>query len=141
MSYNGIGLQTTRGSGTNGYVQTNKFHRSASRLQRTEWRDLKDIHGGGPKSNKPNEEILAHQRKREIEVKLATLEDDLEEKGAGAEEIAERLKEARAKFERDAQRKSGPDRESTPPHQRRFEESHFAPTLKPMRPDRRSLPR
>ena len=35
MSYNGIGLQTTRGSGTNGYVQTNKFHRSASRLQRT----------------------------------------------------------------------------------------------------------
>ena len=108
MSYNGIGLQTTRGSGTNGYVQTNKCHRSASRLQRTEWRDLKDIHGGGPKSNKPNEEILAHQRKREIEVKLATLEDDLEEKGAGAEEIAERLKEARAKFERDAQRKSGP---------------------------------
>ena len=108
MSYNGIGMQTTRGSGTNGYVQTNKFHRSASRLQRTEWRDLKDIHGGGPKSNKPNEEILAHQRKREIEVKLATLEDELEEKGAGAEEIAERLKEARAKFERDAQRKSGP---------------------------------
>ena len=69
---------------------------------------FRSIHGGGPKSNKPNEEILAHQRKREIEVKLATLEDDLEEKGAGAEEIAERLKEARAKFERDAQRKSGP---------------------------------
>lgn len=108
MSYNGIGLQTTRGSGTNGYVQTNKFHRSASRLQRTEWRDLKDIHGAGPKSNKPNEEILAHQRKREIEVKLAQLEDDLEEKGVDAEEIAERLKEARVKFEREAERKSGP---------------------------------
>ena len=41
-------------------------------------------------------------------MKLATLEDDLEEKGAGAEEIAERLKEARAEFAREAQRKSGP---------------------------------
>jgi serine/arginine repetitive matrix protein 2 len=89
MSYNGIGLQTTRGSGTNGYVQGNKFHRSASRLQRQEWRDLKSIHGAGAgASKKPDEAILEHNRKREIEAKLMQLEDDLEEKGVGAEEIA-----------------------------------------------------
>ena len=48
MSYNGIGLQTTRGSGTNGYVQSNKFFRVQSRLERTEWRDIKAIHGKAP---------------------------------------------------------------------------------------------
>lgn len=105
MSYNGIGLGTTRGSGTNGYVQTNKFHRAASRLQRDEWRDLKDIHGKGPVHKPPDEAILAHNSKREIEVKLLQLEDDLEEKGYGAEEIAGMLKDARVKFEKEAQRK------------------------------------
>ena len=105
MSYNGIGLQTTRGSGTNGYVQGNKFHRSASRLQRQEWRDLKSIHGAGAgASKKPDEAILEHNRKREIEAKLMQLEDDLEEKGVGAEEIAAKLAEARARFEREAER-------------------------------------
>lgn len=106
MSYNGIGLQTARGSGTNGYVQGNKFHRSASRLQRQEWKDLKTIHGSGPQgSRKPDEAILEHNRKREIEAKLMQLEDDLEERGASAEEIAEKLKEARARFERESERK------------------------------------
>ena len=33
------------------------------------------------------------------------LEDDLEERGASAEEIAEKLKEARARFERESERK------------------------------------
>ena len=106
MSYNGIGLETARGSGTNGYVQGNKFHRSASRLQRQEWKDLKTIHGSGAQgSRKPDEAILEHNRKREIEAKLMQLEDDLEERGASAEEIAEKLKEARARFERESERK------------------------------------
>ena len=92
-----------------------------------------DIHGAGPKSSKPNEEILAHQRKREIEVKLAQLEDDLEEKGVDAEEIAERLKEARVKFEREAER-AGPDGHHPPAASRRDRvDPRFAPTLKPVR--------
>ena len=99
MSYNGIGLQTTRGSGTNGYVQTNKFHRSASRLERKEWKDLKEIHGEGGRggAKKPCEDILEHNRKREIERKLVELEDDLEERGIAREEIDEMLKDARRK--------------------------------------------
>ena len=109
MSYNGIGLQTTRGSGTNGYVQTNKFHRSASRLERKEWKDLKEIHGEGDRggAKKPCEDILEHNRKREIERKLVELEDDLEERGIAREEIDEMLKDARAKYERESERKKG----------------------------------
>jgi hypothetical protein len=32
--YNGIGIGTPRGSGTSGYVQSNKFHLRGSRLNR-----------------------------------------------------------------------------------------------------------
>lgn len=107
MTYNGIGIQTTRGSGTSGYVQTNKFFRVQSRLERTEWRDLKSIHGDGPAQKKPDEAILEHNRKREIEMKLVQLEDDLEEKGYSAGEIAEMLKDARVRFEKEAEKKKG----------------------------------
>jgi serine/arginine repetitive matrix protein 2 len=107
MSYNGIGLQTTRGSGTNGYVTSNKFFRVQSRLERTEWRDLKSIHGDGPVYKKPDEAILEHNRKREVEMKVVQLEDELEEKGYGAAEIADLLKDARARFEKEAAKKMG----------------------------------
>ena len=106
MSYNGIGIGSVRGSGTNGYVQTNKFFRVQSRLQRDEWKDLKTIHGDGPSADrKPDEGILEHNRKREIEMKLVQLEDDLEEKGYDAGEIQEMLKDARVRFERESERK------------------------------------
>ena len=114
MSYNGIGLQTTRGSGTNGYVQSNKFFRQRSRLERTEWRDLKSIHGSGPAQKKPDEAILEHNRKREIEMKLVQLEDDLEEKGYSADEIAEMLKDARVRFEREAEMKKAAGKSVAP---------------------------
>ncbi|CAH2073324.1 unnamed protein product, partial [Iphiclides podalirius] len=70
--YNGIGLTTPRGSGTNGYVQTN-------------WAS-------------PNQDILDHERKRKIEVKCAELEDSLEEQGLPKEEIAARVAAFRAKL-------------------------------------------
>ena len=105
ISYNGIGLQTARGSGTNGYVQGNKFHRSASRLQRQEWKDLKTIHGSGAQgSRRPDEAILEHNRKREIEAKLMQLEDDLG--GAGSERGGDRREaQGGARFERESERK------------------------------------
>jgi len=79
--YNGIGLSTVRGSGTSGHVQTNRFA-------------IRNRPGGGgggggdrggrssqSKDRRPNAAILAHNRLREIEVKVAELEDSLEEKG------------------------------------------------------------
>ncbi|KAF7112364.1 hypothetical protein RHSIM_RhsimUnG0236200 [Rhododendron simsii] len=70
-----IGLKTPRGSGTNRYLQGNKFF-------------VRPKSGGGGKVvvennkcdvvfKKPNEEILKHDRKRQIELKLVVLEDKL----------------------------------------------------------------
>ena len=81
--YNGIGLQTVRGSGTSGHVQSNKF------AVRNRASNGGSGGGGGNRNGnasnssrpKPNAAILEHNRLREIEVKLAELEDELEEKG------------------------------------------------------------
>ena len=103
--YNGIGLQTARGSGTNGYVQTNKFF-------------IRPRDGGPPKApfsyddgsagtgagglggmRKPNKEILEHDRKRQVELRLVLLRDTLEEQGYTEGEIEERVEEARKEAE------------------------------------------
>lgn len=86
VMYNGIGLTTPRGSGTNGYVQRNL---SAVRSKRS-----RDDHGGlkdekdrerleSQLNRQPNAEILEHQRKRQLEVKCAELQDMMEEQGYG----------------------------------------------------------
>jgi serine/arginine repetitive matrix protein 2 len=80
MAYSGVGLASVRGSGTSGYVQTNKFHLRASRLgPRDSLRDRDD--GSGAGARKPNQEILEHSRKRAVEMKLLLLRESLEEKG------------------------------------------------------------
>ena len=80
--YNGIGLQTARGSGTNGYVQTNKFN-LRNRPRHVDYKELDKIDADRTKNfnRKGNEEILEHNRKREIEMKLFELRDQLEEEG------------------------------------------------------------
>lgn len=77
--YNGIGLPTPRGSGTNGHVQRNwalikpreknKSYRSEGELM------LLDT------AKQPNKEILDHKRKRKIELKCAEFAEILEEQG------------------------------------------------------------
>lgn len=76
--YNGIGLLTPRGSGTSGYVQTNRFNLHGRPQQRMpeERSALK-----GPEQKEPNQAILDHNRKRDIELKLTELADSLEEQG------------------------------------------------------------
>lgn len=77
--YNGIGLQTPRGSGTSGYIQANKFNlRRPPPIYTHEQNDLKK---NAQKEVKPNEEILAHYKKRQIEVKLFELRMKLEDSG------------------------------------------------------------
>ena len=85
--YNGIGLTTARGSGTSGYVQSNKFHRERSRLQRDDFhsQDLKTIHdrekkrrGDDVSKREGNRGILEHNEKRKIEVTLIAFRDKLE---------------------------------------------------------------
>ena len=99
--YNGIGLSSARGSGTSGYVQSNKFHRDASRLVRKDhddgsWRAHRE---GGARHRAPNAEILAHNAKRAIEVAVSELEEACEERGASESEIASAVAALRARLE------------------------------------------
>ena len=56
--------------------------------------------GGGMR--KPNKEILEHDRKRQVELKLLVLRDALEEHGYTEDEIEERVAEARKAAEAEA---------------------------------------
>lgn len=108
--YNGIGLQTARGSGTNGYVQSNKFFVRSHNA-------TKPFGGGAPPPGptisggvrKPNKEILEHDRKRQIEVKLLVLRETLEERGYTEQEIEERIGETRKGLEAEAEAEKGDD--------------------------------
>jgi hypothetical protein len=74
MSSN-VGLSTPRGSGTSGYVQRNmsflKPRRQEAPLNVDETKKYRQ--------RAPDAEILAHDRKREVEVKCLELQDKLEE--------------------------------------------------------------
>jgi hypothetical protein len=77
MSSN-VGLSTPRGSGTSGYVQRNLAHlkpRDQGKPYSTDLDSLKH------RQRQPDKEILEHDRKREVEVKVFELRDLLEDKG------------------------------------------------------------
>ncbi|XP_028793740.1 serine/arginine repetitive matrix protein 2-like [Neltuma alba] len=101
--YNGIGLQTPRGSGTNGYIQSNKFFVKPKISKVAEnTRGYEADQGTAGVTRKPNREILEHDRKRQIPLKLVILEDKLIDQGYSDAEIAEKLDEARKKLELEA---------------------------------------
>ena len=66
--YNGIGLTTARGSGTNGYVQRNMgFVRNTK--DRVDYKTEEDIKRAEKQlQREPNQGILDHERKRKLEV-------------------------------------------------------------------------
>ncbi|KAH7834993.1 hypothetical protein Vadar_021877 [Vaccinium darrowii] len=100
--YNGIGLQTPRGSGTNGSIQRNKFFaRPKSGKVVVDNKGFVEGQGTGGVSKKPNKEILERERKRQIELKLVVLEDKLVDQGYTGDEIDEKLVEARRNLQKD----------------------------------------
>lgn len=73
MSSN-VGLNTPRGSGTSGYVQRNQSYlRPRDPIIPT------DIHSQKHQPRQPDQEILKHDRLREIEVKVFDLQVKLED--------------------------------------------------------------
>uniref|UniRef100_A0A0R3RXK2 Cwf21 domain-containing protein n=1 Tax=Elaeophora elaphi TaxID=1147741 RepID=A0A0R3RXK2_9BILA len=93
--YNGIGLQTARGSGTNGYVQTNLANLLLSK-KRVAYNSEADIKRAEAEINKqPNKELLEHNRKRHIELKCADFEMLMENKGFDEAEIQKKVNEYR----------------------------------------------
>ncbi|KXN87909.1 Acetylornithine aminotransferase, mitochondrial [Leucoagaricus sp. SymC.cos] len=93
--YNGIGLTTPRGSGTNGYVVRNI---SALRSYQSPQDRQAAWEAAPPKHREPDEAILEHERKRKVEVKCLELQLELEEKGLDEADIEEQVSALRTKL-------------------------------------------
>lgn len=88
--YNGVGLSTPRGSGTNGHTQRNVASvKKKAKLKHKEETKTESL------IRPPNKEILEHTRKREIEVKCLELSDTLEEQGYTEDEVETKVKSYR----------------------------------------------
>lgn len=107
MSYNGVGLQTARGSGTSGYVETNlaaAVNKSQSKpdelvhghykkrklLQQEEERRRKQAVVADNKIQS-QAEIVEHMSKRQIDLKCAELRDQLEDDSEDESVIAHKV--------------------------------------------------
>ena len=114
MSSN-VGLTTPRGSGTSGYVQRNLSLLKPRDVGIGQPYNLND-RDRAPKQRKPDQNILLHDRLREIEVKVLELRDKLEEQAEKAEEagkeglsdemIEERCEALREKLTREGAKSS-----------------------------------
>ena len=77
MSSN-VGLTTPSGSGTSGYVQRNTAHLKPRDNAAPYPRAVEDLKH---RQRQPDQGIIEHERKREVEVKVFELRDRLEEEG------------------------------------------------------------
>lgn len=97
--YNGIGLTTPRGSGTNGHVQKNWAFVRQGKKDNINYRTEEDLTKLEAIANRqPNQEILDHERKRKIEVKCAEFEEILEKQGYSLEEVQQKVEIYRSKL-------------------------------------------
>ncbi|KAK4051211.1 ATPase [Microbotryomycetes sp. JL201] len=94
---NGIGLSTPRGSGTNGYIQTNRSH-LRSRDPRPSATSSLSSGPGSAFSRAPDKDILEHERRRRVEVKCLELQVSLEDDGVDQEEIEVQVDALRQKL-------------------------------------------
>ncbi|KAJ6177966.1 hypothetical protein N7519_008427 [Penicillium mononematosum] len=98
MSSN-VGLSTPRGSGTSGYVQRNSaLLKPRSAGYGAPYPPISGANGSGPmdrpfKQRMPDKQILEHDRKRAIEVKVMEERERLEEENERIEEEADKKKE------------------------------------------------
>lgn len=86
--YNGIGLQTPKGSGTSGYVQRNLSYVKPAKSRQEfdkKFRELKE--NPIQPMRKPNKEILEHEMLHRIEAELYDLENILKDQKVPEEEI------------------------------------------------------
>jgi len=111
--YNGIGLTTPRGSGTNGYVQRNlavlRNHQTAAE-RAADYEKL-----APPKHREPDEAILEHERLRKVEVKCLELQVKLEDDEIDEADIELQVEALRKKLMNELQTKASIDAKSLKP--------------------------
>lgn len=107
MSYNGIGLQTARGSGTSGHVQKNLAgskdgeavtgmgHHRRRELEREHEQRKQELKARESNKSVVRAEIDEHNRKREIDIKCMELRDSLEDESEDEDIIETKVKELR----------------------------------------------
>lgn len=83
--FNGVGLTTPRGSGTNGFVQRNRAALPQTRIDFQKGKSFKNAHDMNVK--KANVELLLHAHKRKAELDIMKLEDELRAAGMPGDEI------------------------------------------------------
>ncbi|CAK7893720.1 pre-mRNA-splicing factor Cwc21p [[Candida] anglica] len=121
MSYNGIGLQTARGTGTSGHVQRNNAsikdstHTDASggglykarqlKKQQQEQKSQREQLGRAK-----DLQLQEHAVRRAIEVRCMELRDELEDEELDESEIETRISQLREKLERESTRDRSPTR-------------------------------
>ena len=110
MSSN-VGLSTPRGSGTSGYVQRNLSLLKPRAAGVGVPYSLDSAAARAPKVRQPDQEILNHDRLREIEVKILELREELENEELDEDKIDEECGRLREKLTNDMEReKEGPKR-------------------------------
>jgi hypothetical protein len=87
--YNGIGLATSRGSGTNGYVTRNMAYINPNKMGGPQQRSQNSLFPDENKAKlkKANPQILEHERKRKVEAELFELKFKLQDEGKTEDEI------------------------------------------------------
>eukprot|EP00918_Siedleckia_nematoides_P060827 GHVU01132784.1.p4 GENE.GHVU01132784.1~~GHVU01132784.1.p4 ORF type:complete len:125 (+),score=20.11 GHVU01132784.1:731-1105(+) len=94
--YQNVGLPTPRGSGTSGYIQRNLSYVPPKRTDK----EIPDGLSGdkAPRIRKANPELLRHEEKRKVEVKVLELEEQLASEGASAAKIKRETESLRKKL-------------------------------------------
>ncbi|KNE60321.1 hypothetical protein AMAG_05718, partial [Allomyces macrogynus ATCC 38327] len=114
--YNGIGLTTPRGSGTNGYV-TRNLSSLRARDPRMGDRGADLNNDQFLKPRQPNKEILLHEQKRQVEVKCLELRLKLEDEGVDEDSIDDQVGTLRKKLLAELAGPTAADTRSTSTHQ------------------------
>lgn len=97
--YNGIGLNTPRGTGTSGYVQKNlAFVRPKNMTNNYKEILQKFKENPTPTKKRANQEIIEHEMKHKIEVELFNYAEELKSKNHEENEIENLISEKRKKM-------------------------------------------
>lgn len=104
MSYNGVGLQTPRGSGTSGHVQKSTATRQTEGSRERRQRQAQELRRKAVKAKAAEArtgaraEIKTHMQRRQVEVACAELRDELEEEGVKEDIIVEKVQLLRSRL-------------------------------------------
>ncbi|KAF8820769.1 cwf21 protein [Cardiosporidium cionae] len=102
--YNGVGLQTPRGSGTNGYIQRSMAFLRPKRTDADQDEILFKKKSSTLNVRKADAVLLDHDRKRKIEVEVLEYEDSLRDAGKDENEIKRCCQELRERLAQGSQK-------------------------------------